>query len=192
VVGASDYIPHTLWTQLFLAKQGYTLEENILEQDNESAMRFDKNGRMSAGQKSRHINIRYFWIKDRTEANKVATRHCLTLEMLADFFTKPLQGHLFRRFRDVILGHCHVNTMRIHPAYPLEERGGENRSNADEATIPRDDPTVDDTSTHVHNTSDSDSDSDRRTGTRVEVVNRKRTKKASSGFAQKIVSSALS
>ncbi len=85
VVGASDYIPHTLWMQLFLAEQGYTLEESILEQDNESAMRLEKNGRMSAGQKSRHIDVRYFWIKDRTEANRIVIRHCPTLEMLADF-----------------------------------------------------------------------------------------------------------
>ena len=65
---------------------------------------------------------------------------------------------------------------------------GENRSNADVATTPCDDPTVDDTNMHVRGTNDSD----RSTGTWVEVVNRKRTKKANSGFAQKIVSSALS
>jgi hypothetical protein len=65
---------------------------------------------------------------------------------------------------------------------------GENRSNADVATTPCDDSTVDDTSTHVGDTSDSD----RSTGTWVEVVNQKRTRKANSGFAQKIVSSALS
>ena len=112
MVGASDYIPNTLWTQMFLAEQqGYQLEENILAQDNESAMRLEKNGRMPAGQKSRHINIRYFWIKDQVKANKIEIQHCPTLEMLADFFTKPLQEHLFRRFRDIILGHCHIDTV---------------------------------------------------------------------------------
>ena len=29
--------------------------------------------------------------------------------MLADFFTKPLQGHLFRKFKAVLLGHAHVD-----------------------------------------------------------------------------------
>ena len=131
VVGASNYLPHTLWVQMFLAEQGYVLEENHLEQDNESVMRLEKNGRMSAGQKSRHIHIRYFWIKDRTEANKIEIRHCPTLVMLADFFTKPLQGHLFRRFRDVILGHCHVNTLRNDFIFPSEERVGEKRPDTD-------------------------------------------------------------
>jgi len=30
--------------------------------------------------------------------------YCPTEEMLADFFTKPLQGALFREFRDVVMG----------------------------------------------------------------------------------------
>jgi hypothetical protein len=50
--------------------------------------------------------------------------------MLADFFTKPLQGNLFRRFRDVILGHSHVDTLQCDLAAQLEERVGENRSGA--------------------------------------------------------------
>ena len=85
VVGASNYLPNTLWVQMFLAAQGYPINSSILEQDNESAMKLETNGRMSASQKSRHINIRYFWIKDRTEANQITIRHCPTLEMLADF-----------------------------------------------------------------------------------------------------------
>ena len=31
--------------------------------------------------------------------------------MIADFFTKPLQGNLFRNFRDVILGYVHIQTL---------------------------------------------------------------------------------
>ena len=27
------------------------------------------------------------------------------------FFTKPLQGNLFRKFRDVILGYVHIKTL---------------------------------------------------------------------------------
>jgi hypothetical protein len=107
-VGASDYLPNTVWVKMILEAQGYKNKESFLEQNNESAIKLEKNGRMSAGPKSRHINIRYFWIKDRTEAEGITVRHCPTLHMLADFFTKPLQGHLFKRFRDVILGHRHV------------------------------------------------------------------------------------
>ena len=33
------------------------------------------------------------------------------MDMLADFFTKPLQGKLFHKFRDVIMGWKHINTL---------------------------------------------------------------------------------
>jgi hypothetical protein len=42
--------------------------------------------------------------------------------MLANFFTKPLHGSLFRKFRAVLLGHCHVNTLTKSPLRPSEER----------------------------------------------------------------------
>jgi hypothetical protein len=57
IVGASDYIPWTLWAKGFLQHQGYTLDRNIFYQDNESAMKIEKNGRKSCGDKSRHIHI---------------------------------------------------------------------------------------------------------------------------------------
>ena len=124
LVGASDYLPNLIWVQNFLKGQGYEVTESTLQQDNESAIKLEKNGRMSAGQKSRHINVRYFWIKDRVESSGITIQHCPTLEMLADFFTKPLQGNLFRRFRDVVLGYSHIDTLRRDPAVPVEERVG--------------------------------------------------------------------
>ena len=94
--------------------QGYKLKENILYQDNESAIKLESNGRMSAGQKSRHINIRHFFITDRVKAGEVTVKYCPTEAMLADFFTKPLQGGLFHRFRDVIMGWKPISTLSEH------------------------------------------------------------------------------
>jgi hypothetical protein len=57
LVGASkNYLPNTLWVKQFLEAQGHLIVENFFEQDNESAIRMETNGRMSAGAKSRHIN----------------------------------------------------------------------------------------------------------------------------------------
>jgi hypothetical protein len=122
LVGASDYIPNTIWLKNFLQEQGYDIKENFFEQDNESAIRLETNGRASAGSKSRHINIRYFFIKDRVQIEGITIRHCPTLQMLADFFTKPLQGSLFKVFRDVILGYKHISI--LSPTSPVmhEER----------------------------------------------------------------------
>jgi len=122
VVGSSDYLPNVIWAKMFLAEQGHELPNNVFYQDNQSAIRLEKNGRASCGQKSRHIDIRYFFMKDRFESEKISVVYCPTEEMLADFFTKPLQGSLFRKFRDVLLGHCHVNTLLKSPLPPSEER----------------------------------------------------------------------
>jgi hypothetical protein len=46
----------------------------------------------------------YFFIKDRVDSNDLTIKHCPTEEMLADHFTKPLQGTLFRKFRANIQG----------------------------------------------------------------------------------------
>jgi hypothetical protein len=127
-VGASDYMPNTIWVQNFMESQGYTVTSNILEQDNESAIRLATNGRASAGPKSRHIDIRYFWLKDRIQSHDIHIRHCPTTQMLADFFTKPLQGHLFRFFKAVVLGQRHVDTLSDPIAQPLEERVEDDRS----------------------------------------------------------------
>ena len=127
-VGASDYLPNTLWVKMFLEAQGYKIQESFFEQDNESAIKLEKNGRISAGPKSRHINIRYFWIKDRSVDEGITIRHCPTLEMLGDFFTKPLQGNLFRTFRNVLLGAAHIDTLTASSLATAEERVGKIRA----------------------------------------------------------------
>ena len=111
LVGASDFLSQTMWTRRFLEEQGYCVTRNEFFQDNMSAMRMEENGRSSAGQKSRHINIRYFFIKDRINDGDIILIHCPTERMIADFFTKPLQGKLFFKFRDVIMGITHHTSL---------------------------------------------------------------------------------
>ena len=122
LVGASKYLPSTIWVQYFLQAQGFPLRRSYFEQDNQSAMRLERNGRASASQRSRHINIRYFFITDRLNTDDITLRYCQTEHMLADFLSKPLQGGLFRKFRDVLLGLAHLSTLRVPAGLPGEER----------------------------------------------------------------------
>ena len=62
---------------------------------------------MLCGKGTRHIDIRYLYVTDMVAKDQIRIVHCRTLEMIADFFTKPLQGKQFRKFRNMILG--------IHP-----------------------------------------------------------------------------
>ncbi len=52
-----------------------------------------------------------FFVKDRIDNGKLLIEYCPTESMLADFFTKPMQGTLFRLFRDVILGHHPISDL---------------------------------------------------------------------------------
>ena len=98
LVGADDVMIHLMWMKYFLDAQGYGAKQTILYQDNTSAMLLEKNGRESSGKRTRHINIRYFYIKDRIEKGDIEIKHCPTDEMVADYMSKPLQGKTFRKF----------------------------------------------------------------------------------------------
>ena len=108
LVGVNDAMAIILWTRSFLRAQGYDVTDNVVYQDNQSAMLLEKNGRRSSGKKTRHIEIRYYFITDNINRGTVRVTHCPTLQMVADFFTKPLQGALFRKFRDMILGYIPI------------------------------------------------------------------------------------
>ena len=92
------------------------MDRTIFYQDNESAIKMEKNGLKSCGSKSRHIKIRYFFIKDILDNDVIDLKHCKTEIMLVNFLTKPPQGSLLRRTRDIIMG--------ITP-FPGEERVGD-------------------------------------------------------------------
>jgi hypothetical protein len=62
------------------------------------------NGTASSSHRTRHINIRYFFVADRVASGEVKIEYCPTAQMLAgDYFTKPLQGNLFRTMRNLIM-----------------------------------------------------------------------------------------
>ncbi|KAG7341367.1 hypothetical protein IV203_023318 [Nitzschia inconspicua] len=91
------------WTRHFLEAQGYTVKENVVYQDNESAMLLEKNGRRSSTKRTCHLYVRYFFVTDNVHRGKLSIEYCPTGDMIADYFTKPLQGLLFRKMLKQIL-----------------------------------------------------------------------------------------
>ena len=92
LVATVEYLPYTLWFRHFIMEaQGYSLKDNVIYQDNKSAILMKINGRNSCTGNSRHINIRYFWIKDRVDNKELRIEYLPTHIMLANYYTKPLQ-----------------------------------------------------------------------------------------------------
>ncbi len=89
--------------QNFVEAQGHPVSDSVVYQDNQSAMLLKKNGRASSSKQTRHINIRYFFVTDQIASKEMHVEYCPTKEMLANFFTKPLQGTPFCKFQDEIM-----------------------------------------------------------------------------------------
>ena len=115
LVAVDDCMSLILWTRYFLEAQGYGVDDAIIYQDNKSAMLLEQNGRASSTRRTQHLNIRYFFVSDPIKKNEVQVQYCLTTNMLADYFTKPLQGATFRKFRDAIMS-CQFVRPNVHPS----------------------------------------------------------------------------
>jgi hypothetical protein len=123
IVGVDDCMPAICWTRYFLEAQGYAVSENIVYQDNKSAILLEKNGKASSSKRTKHINIRYYFVTDRINQKELTVEWCPTGDMIGDFMTKPTQGALFKRFRDQIMG---VQSLPTSPSKGLvrPERAG--------------------------------------------------------------------
>ena len=103
LVALSKGLQQSLWSRTFLAGLGFDSPPITVHQDNQSPIKFVERGRPAAEQ-SRHINIGYFWLHDLIKRGILVIKYCPTLSMLADYFTKPLQGSLFIDLREHVLG----------------------------------------------------------------------------------------
>jgi hypothetical protein len=54
-------------------------------------------------ERTKHLDIRYFYVKDVIEQGVITLEHCVLDEMIVDFFTKSLQGRKFQIIRYMIL-----------------------------------------------------------------------------------------
>ncbi len=116
VVGLSDKIGDVLWFKELLNEQERYKSGNkqlpaIIFQDNKSAIRLMECGK-STSTNTKHINIRYFFVKDRLDAEEIKIVHLGTKAMIADVLTKPLQGSLFRHMRAELLNDSNATVDR--------------------------------------------------------------------------------
>ena len=104
LVGLSDSVGDGIGVAELLRSLGFEVKPIRFHQDNMSTIRMAESG-ASASRRTRHINVRYFFIKERIDSGEIRVSYLPTEEMIADLLTKPIQGKLFVKLRDRLLGH---------------------------------------------------------------------------------------
>ena len=107
LVTADKALTQIIWTQNFSSEQGYTTKAKLF-QDNTSTIQLARNGRDGAGERSRHLNIRMFFIKDCIDRGVLQVECCPAKEMDSDYMyvSKAKQGELFCQQRKKMMNHC--------------------------------------------------------------------------------------
>lgn len=98
-VAAATCACQAIWMKRILKEIGYAQEERMtLFCDNTSTIKLSRNAVMHG--KSKHIRVRYHFLRELTKEGVVELVHCSTEEQLADIMTKPLKMASFQRIRE--------------------------------------------------------------------------------------------
>ncbi len=90
LIGTDDIISKILWTKRFIQNQGFEVNANIVYRDNTSSMKMETDGKESADKRTRHFDIKYFYITDLIHRGELTIEYCPTDAMIGDYMAKPL------------------------------------------------------------------------------------------------------
>jgi hypothetical protein len=99
LVGVDDAMPSILWSLYFLQEQGYGTTHATIYQDNKSAILLETNGKFSSSKRTKHIKMKFFFVKDKVDDGEVKIEHLPDEKMWIDMLTKPSQGSRFESDR---------------------------------------------------------------------------------------------
>ena len=78
-------------------------EATVIHEDNTGAIALSENP--VSHNRSKHIDIRYHFVRERVEMGEVKLVHVASEDQLADLFTKPLERVKLEKFRERVLGY---------------------------------------------------------------------------------------
>nr|KYP66580.1 Retrovirus-related Pol polyprotein from transposon TNT 1-94 [Cajanus cajan] len=112
-IAAAGCAYQAVWMRRVLKELGYKQEgSTVIKCDNCSTINLSKNPVMHG--RSKHIDVRFHFLRDLTKNNEIELVHCGTQDQVADVMTKPLKLDSFQKLR-VQLGMCEVPKLnKVH------------------------------------------------------------------------------
>ena len=96
-------VKELLWTFQTLLTIGISVRLPIVVmEDNQTCMQIADNP--VSQRRTRHMDVRYHFIRDQINDGIITVRYCATRDMLADVLTKVMPRPAFLRLRDKIVG----------------------------------------------------------------------------------------
>ncbi len=87
-MAAAAATKEALWLRILLKDLECQDETVNIKCDNQGAIQLGKNP--IASQRSKHIDVRYHFVREHVQSGDVIFKYCATQEMVADILTKPL------------------------------------------------------------------------------------------------------
>ena len=100
-VAASIATQEAVWLRALLADLKFIQDApTVIEEDNQGAIALSKNPKFLG--RTKHVDIRYHFIRDKVESKEILLKYCPTNNMVADVLTKALSKNSFERFRTML------------------------------------------------------------------------------------------
>jgi len=95
LVALSDGLTDVIWCREFIQSAGFELPATRVGEDNTSVLTLLEERKFGTA-RTKHINVRYFFICDRIASGELVMVYVRTKEQLADILSKALMGQQFQ------------------------------------------------------------------------------------------------
>ena len=103
LVAADTVVSTAVWMRQFMEELGVRQRPIRLDQDNQSTIIIAGQG-TGTFKRSKHIKVRYFWIKEQIDDGVLEISHVPGEQLVADILTKPLSRERFNYLLHKLLG----------------------------------------------------------------------------------------
>jgi hypothetical protein len=103
LIALNDGLPEVIWAKQFMESLGFKQDIITVFEDNQSSIILANKSRGTTITRTKHLQVRYFYVKQMIDQKLIQIEYLPTQEMMADILTKPMGGKLFFKLRDLIL-----------------------------------------------------------------------------------------